>query len=75
MYIFKCLKIYLFILFIVIRVQLSPFSCHHFPLTPPPPTLSPSPLWLCPWVLYTCFLITLFLLFDLGYFQLMVGLE
>ena len=29
---------------------------------PPPPTLYPTPLWLCPWVLYTCSLTTLLLL-------------
>ena len=47
--------------FIVVQGQLSPFSHHHFPqLHPlPPPTLNPSPLWLCPWVLYTCSLMTL----------------
>ena len=35
----------LYFLFIVVQVQLSPFSCHHFPPPhpPPPPTLNPSP--------------------------------
>ena len=28
-------------------------------LPTPPPTLNPNPLWLCPWVLYTCSLTTL----------------
>ena len=41
---------------IVVQVQLSPFSTHH---SPPPhpsplPTLGPTPLWLCPCVLYIC---------------------
>ena len=48
--------------FIVSHVQLSPFSHHHFHPTPQPPTLSPFPLWLCPWVLYTCSLMNLSLL-------------
>ena len=45
-----------FFFLIVVQVQLSPFSHHHFPLPhpPPPPTLNPTPLWLCPWVFYTC---------------------
>ena len=43
-----------FTFFIVIQVQLSPFP----PTTPPPqtsplPTFDPTPLWLCPCVLYT----------------------
>ena len=47
-------------LFIVVQVQLSPFSCLLFPPPhPPPPPAHPSPLWLCPWALYTCFLMTL----------------
>ena len=47
--------------FIVVQVQLFPFSCHHFPRHHPHPlpTLNLSPLWLCPWVLYTCSLMTL----------------
>ena len=34
--------------FIVVQVQLSPFSPHHSPLPspPPPPILNPTPLWL-----------------------------
>ena len=32
-----------FILFIVVRVQLSPFSHHYLPPPPPPPTFDPSP--------------------------------
>ena len=34
----------------------------------PPPTLNPSPLWLSPWVLYTCSLMTLSLLSPIIYF-------
>ena len=50
--------------FIVVQIQLPPFSYHHFspPHPLPPPTLHPSPLWLCPWVLYTCSLMNLSLL-------------
>ena len=46
------------IIFIVLQVQLSPFSPHNSPLPHRslPPTLSPTPLWLCPRVLYTSFL-------------------
>ena len=42
--------------FIVVQVQLSPFSPHYSPLLPPSPpaTLNPTLLWLCPCVLYTC---------------------
>ena len=50
---------------IVVHVQSSPFSYHHFPLPhpSPPPTLNPSPLWLCPLVLFLIFtFILLFLL-------------
>ena len=47
-----------FILFYFINYcssTVSPFSHHHFSLPHPPPplTLSSTPLWLCPWVLYT----------------------
>ena len=61
---FQQFYIYLFFidwLFIVVQVYLSPFSCHHFPPPhpPPPPTLNSTSLWLCPWVLYTCSLMTL----------------
>ena len=37
---------------IIIQVQLSPFSCHHFPPphSLPPSTLYPAPLWLCSWI-------------------------
>ena len=54
----------MFNFFIVVRIQLSSLSCHHYPHRhlPPPPTLHPSPLWLCPWVLHTCCLMTLSLL-------------
>ena len=55
----------LFCLFVfIVQVQLSPFSCHHFPLPhpPPPPCLNPTPLCLCLWVLYTYSLATLLLL-------------
>ena len=47
--------------FIDVQVELSPFSPHHSPppQPSPPPTLDPTPLWLCPWVLYTCFLTNL----------------
>ena len=50
-----------FSFFIVVQVQLSPFSCHHspLPLPPPPPTLNPTHLWLYPCVLYTCSLMIL----------------
>ena len=42
--------------FIVVQVKWSPISCHHFPPLhpPPPPTFNPTPLWVCPCVLYTC---------------------
>ena len=55
---------FFFSLFIVVRVQLSPFFPHHSttPYPPPPPSLNPTPFWLCPWVLYTCSLMTLPLL-------------
>ena len=49
--------------FIVVRVQLSPFSPH----PPPPITLNSTPRphwWLCPWAFYTCSLMTLSLLFP-----------
>ena len=50
-----------FFFIIVVQVQLSLFSRHHSPLSHllPPPTLNPSPVWLCPWVLYTCSLAAL----------------
>ena len=46
---------------IVVQVQLSPFSPHHFLPShpPPPPILKTILLWLCPWVLYTCSVMTL----------------
>ena len=52
----------LFIHFIVVQVQFSTFSHHHFspPQPPPLPTLNPSFLWLC--FLYACSLMTLPLL-------------
>ena len=42
--------------FIVVQVQLSPFPRHYPPLLypSPPPTLNPTLLRLCLWVLYTC---------------------
>ena len=61
---YVCPRFYfLLYFFTVVQIQLSPFS-HHFPLphSLPPPTLNPSPLWFCPWVLYECFLTTLSLL-------------
>ena len=54
------LLFYLLTYFIVVQVQLSPFSPHH---TPAPPILTSHPqtypLRLCPWVLYTCSLMAL----------------
>ena len=49
---------------IVVQIQLSPFSPHHPPLPhrPSHPTLNPTHLWLCPWDLYACSLMTLPLL-------------
>ena len=46
--------------FIAFQVQLSLFSPHHSPPPQPssPPTLYPTPLWLCPWVLYICSIMT-----------------
>ena len=43
-------------IFIVVQLQLSPFSPITLPCpTHPPPTLNPlHPRCLCPWVLYTC---------------------
>ena len=63
-------SIYKYILkyiFIVVQVVLSPFPCHPFPLPhpSPPPTLYPSLLSLCPWVVYTCSLTTLPLLYSI----------
>ena len=45
--------IYFLLLF---KYSLSPFSPHHslLPYPSPPPTLNPTPLWLCPCVLHTC---------------------
>ena len=45
-----------FTFFIVVQVQLSPFSPHHCPppQPSPPPILNPTPIWLCPCVFYTC---------------------
>ena len=47
---------FLLYFFIVVQVRLSPLSTHHAPPPhPPPPShLNPTPLWLCPQVLYTC---------------------
>ena len=52
---FHCLpRIHILLLFlIVVQVQLSPFPPDQSPLPHPPPTLNPTPLWLCPWVLHT----------------------
>ena len=50
-----------FFFFVFVQVQLSPLSPHQYPRPQPspPPTLDPTPLWLCPCVLYTCSLMTL----------------
>ena len=54
------LSIYLLI-YVIFQIQLSPFSVHHGPPTPPIPASHPqtNPLWLCPCVLYTCSLVDL----------------
>ena len=53
--------LYFFLIFFIdVPIELSPFSHHHF--SPPYPPFNPTPLWLCPWVLYTCSLTTLPLL-------------
>ena len=51
----------LFYFLIVVQVQRSPFPPHHSPppQLPPPPNFDPTPLSLCPCVLYTCSLMTL----------------
>ena len=61
---FFSVYIYIFLLFKNYCSSTAPLSRHHFPppYPPPPPTLNPNPLWLCPWVLYTCSLMTLPLL-------------
>ena len=54
-----------FVCFLIIfcccsRTVVSTFPRHSpLPHPPPPPTLNPIPLWLCPWVLYTFSLVTL----------------
>ena len=56
---------YCLIIFIVVWIQLPPFSPHHFPRPHPhlpPPALHPSPLCLCLWVLYIWSLMTLSLI-------------
>ena len=54
----KYLFIYLFVCLLLFK-----YSCLYFPATTfPHPTLHPSRLRFCPWVLYTCFLMTLPLL-------------
>ena len=54
--------VYLFIIYFMFLL-LFKYSCLHFPATTfPCPTLNPSPLWHCPWVLNTCCLMTLLLL-------------
>ena len=52
---------YFYLFTVIVQVQLSPFSHHHFPLhhPPPPSTLNPAPLCLCPRVLYVYFAILL----------------
>ena len=57
---FHCLFYHFYCcLYTVVSIFPSPLS----PTPPiPPPALLPSPLWLCPWVLYTCSLTTLSLL-------------
>ena len=54
--------IFYYIFFTVVQVQLSPFSPHHSPTHPRLPPYDPTPLWLCPCVLYTCSLMALPLL-------------
>ena len=54
---FIILYIFLNIFVIVVQVQLSPFSPHHYPHL----MLDPTPIWPCPCVLYTCSLMTFFL--------------
>ena len=63
-YVYIYAYIYIYIHIIVVQIQLSPFSSHHNPPPRPslPPNLKPTPLWLCPCVLYTCSLMTLPLL-------------
>ena len=41
-------------LFIVVQVQLCPFSLNTPPQPFPPPILNPTPLWFCPCVLCRC---------------------
>ena len=49
---------------IVLRVQPCRFFHHHFSPPHPPlcPAFNPTHLWLCPCILYTCYLMTLSLL-------------
>ena len=81
---FLHISLFLFLKIIDVRIQLCPLSHHHFPLAcpPPPPTLNPTPLWLCPWVLYTCSFMTLSLLSHItslppnsGYCQFVVNFK
>ena len=43
-------------MFLVVQVQLSPFTLNHSPRSQPslPPIPDPTPTWFCPCVLYTC---------------------
>ena len=58
------LFIHLFIYFYCRSSTVCPFSCHHFhhPTHLPPPIVNPTHLWLCPWVLCTCSMVSLPLL-------------
>ena len=65
---FSCIHDFILFFFLFLFLLLFKYSCPHFPPTTPPPhaspppTLEPTPLWLCPCVLYTCSLMALPLL-------------
>ena len=58
-YLALLLLLLLLLLSTVVSIFLPPFLPPH---PSSPPTFEPTPLWLCPWVLYTCSLMTLPLL-------------